>query len=373
MNKNLILLSLLCVSISSYSQTNGNTTTAIPVPQGYKIKKVTVKSSYKISTLKNNITIENTNGFTSAFNRNGSTATIVNSDGTQSSITLTGNTATVKNSTGNSFNVAINGNVSIITNASGGVATVTNSGNTSTVVAEGTTSIVNNYGNISVAIYANGTAYAIFNYTDMLINDPSAKPVNGITINPEGGITAGFTFADNKPVVNTYSSTFTTTVTVPVTDTSANDSNGTVTYEPIGNNVSIAERALADYWARPAIEYALIIKDSATAINRFEIDLFSGSKKYKKATDLVCLSISTASSVGLSNAAYNYNQTLNRPLTFKGTVRSGKEEITIMDGTVNIKTDGNNLTIDYALKLANGKRITGRYNGNYQTANRINN
>jgi hypothetical protein len=369
--KNFILLNLLFVSLSARSQTPGSTTAVIPAPENQKIKKVTVKTSYKVSTLKSNITIENTNGFTSTFNRNGNTAAIVNSDGTQSTIIIAGNTASIRNSNGTNFTVVTNGNLSIITIPSGGVATVTNNGGTSTIVnADATISTVNNYGNVSIMTYPNGTAYATFNYADMMLNDPSAKPVNGIAINPEGGITAGFTLTSNKPVITTYSSTSTITTTVPISDTTPDDSNGITSYTPIDNNPKLAELAMAGYWARPAIEHVLVANVSAAGVNKFEINLFSGSNNYKKAKDQVLLFVSTASPVGLSDGTYSYSQAAHEALKFNGALKSGKEEISIVDGTVNIKTEGKDITIDYALKLANGKRITGMYNGKYQTRDR---
>jgi hypothetical protein len=367
--KNLILLSLLFVSLSARSQTPGNTTTAMPIPEGHKIKKVTVKTSYKVSALKGNITVQNANGFTSTFNRTGNTATIVNSDGTQSTIIIIGNTASIKNSNGTNFTVVTNGNVSIITIPSGGVATVTNNGSTSTIAnADGTTSTVNNYGNVSVMTYPNGTAYATFNYADMTINDPSAKPVNGIAINPEGGITAGFTLTNNKPVVNTYSGTSTITTTVPMSDNTPDD--GNVTYTLIDKTPKLAELAMAGYWARPAIEHVLVTNISAAGAKKFEINLFTGSNNYKKARDLVLLFVSTASAIDLSDGTYNYSPVIQEPFKFNGAVKSGKDEIAIVDGTFYIKTEDKNLTVDYALKLANGKRITGKYNGKYQTGDR---
>jgi hypothetical protein len=379
MMKNLILGGLLFVSAASHSQTPGNiavsadakaptNTTTAQVTEGYKLKKTVVKTSYKVSTLRNNITIENTNGFTSTFNRLGSTATIVNSDGTHSTIVSNGNTSTVTTSTGALFTVITNDNVSLITSNLGKVSTVTNNGATSTIVnADASVSTLNNFGNISIVTYPNGTAYATFNYSEFIKGDPE-RAKSGISINGET-LTATLNLEGKsaKPQVNTVSTTTTTTATVPLSDNTTDDN---VTYEPITN---LAEKAMAGYWARPAVEHVLVANESAAGMNKFEIDLFSGNSNFKKANHLVWLWVSASSSAGLSDGVYSFshqNAGVRGPLKFFGTVKSGGLQADIVDGTVNVKTEGKRITIDYALKLNNGKRVTGRYSGKFKTEDR---
>ncbi|MES2808442.1 MAG: hypothetical protein V4619_07440 [Bacteroidota bacterium] len=213
--KHLILSALLVSSLPCMAQSTSQMRINITPPRdtSHKTVSTTIKTSYKVSALKNNIVIENDNGFTSTYNRSGNLGTITHSDGSSSTIAIAGNAATVSNSNGTIYTVITTDNVSIINSTAGKVATVTNNGATSTIVnADNTSSTINNYGDIGAATYANGTAYAIFNYAEII--KPEVVPVNGVTITDKG-ITAGFTISGKpKPTVTRFSSSTTTTVPI---------------------------------------------------------------------------------------------------------------------------------------------------------------
>jgi hypothetical protein len=124
---------------------------------------------------------------------------------------------------------------------------------------------------------------------------------------------------------------------------------------------------------RPDMEYALVANESFKNMPKFEIDLFRGSQDFSKANDLIWLSVTPTSEQALSSGDYTYSpKDANKRSAFKfaGTVKAGENTIAITGGSFKVKIDKQNLSVDYNLMLTDGTKVTGQYNGKYQTADR---
>jgi hypothetical protein len=124
---------------------------------------------------------------------------------------------------------------------------------------------------------------------------------------------------------------------------------------------------------RPDMEYALVANESFKNMPKFEIDLFRGDRDFNKANDLIWLSVTPTSEQALSSGEYTYSpKDANKRGAFKftGTVKTGENTIAITGGSFKVKIDKQNLSVDYNLLLTDGTKVTGQYNGKYQTADR---
>jgi hypothetical protein len=261
-----------------------------------------------------------------------STYKMYNPNGTYGLVEKAGNKAT----TSTKFSVVNNGKTSIITNPDGTRSVVLNDAATGSVFAAD--------GSPSTGI--------------RVITDAEAKAVEAstsktyTTTNADGTISKGMNILIGKPETS-YSSTSTTTV-------------GT-------REMTLAEKAMANYWVRPAAKYAIVANESYSGVGKFELDLLSDKKELKRSTDHIWFSIGTSSTKELSNRVYNYStKNINErgALTFSGAVINGNEQIEFTDGSFTININRSVINVEYNLALKNGKRISGRYVGKFKTEDR---
>ncbi|MES2428330.1 MAG: hypothetical protein V4560_15220 [Bacteroidota bacterium] len=258
-----------------------------------------------------------------------STYKITNPNGSYALVEKTGDktTSTTK------FSVVNNGKTSVITNPDGSKSTVVNDPVTGSVYATDGSPSTN------VRVITDAEVKAI----------EAGTPKIFTTTNADGSITRGMNIVTAKPV-STYSTLSTTTTGTP--------------------EMTLAEKAMANYWVRPAVKYAVVANESFDGVGKFELDLLSDIKDVKKSTDYIWLSIGTGSTKELSSGVYNYStKSINDrgTFTFSGAVINGKEQIEFTDGSFTVNIDKSVINVEYNLSLKNGKRISGRYTGKYET------
>jgi hypothetical protein len=229
------------------------------------------------------------------------------------------------------FSVVNNGKTSVITNPDGSKSTVVNDPVTGTVYAAD--------GSPSPNVRVITDAEAI----------EAGTPKTFTTTNADGSITKSMNILTAKPV-STYSTSSTTTIGAP--------------------EMTLAEKAMANYWVRPAVKYALVANKSFPDLGKFDLDLLSDNVDVKKSTDYIWFSVGTTSTKELTNGIYLYsdkNANERGAFKFHGAVINGKEEIEFTDGSFTVNIDKSVINVEYNLSLKNGKRISGRYIGKYQT------
>jgi hypothetical protein len=171
-----------------------------------------------------------------------STYKIINPNGSYALVEKAGDktTSTTK------FSVVNNGKTSVITNPDGSKSTVVNDPVTGTVYAAD--------GSPSPNVRVITDAEAI----------EAGTPKTFTTTNADGSITKSMNILTAKPV-STYSTSSTTTIGAP--------------------EMTLAEKAMANYWVRPAVKYAIVANESFDGVGKFELDLLSDKVDLKKSTD----------------------------------------------------------------------------------------
>lgn len=257
-----------------------------------------------------------------------STYKVYNPNGSYATVEKRGD----KTTSSTRFSYVNNGKTTTITNPDGSKSTVVNDATTGSIyAADGSLST-------TVRVVTTGEAKVI----------EANAPKRFSTTNADGTTTVGMNISTSKSE-GTYSTSSTTTTGAP--------------------EMTLAEKAMANYLPTPAVEYATVANESFPGMGKFEIDLFSGNKDFKKANYYVWLSTGTNSIKELDNGVYNYSDksaSERGAFKFSGSVKTGADVVDISGGSFTVKIDKSVLNVEYSLTLKNGKRVSGRYNGKYK-------
>jgi hypothetical protein len=257
-----------------------------------------------------------------------STYKVYNPNGSYALVEKRGN----KENSTTKFSVVNSGKTSVITNPDGSKSTVVND------VATGSIYATDGSLSTNVRVVTPEEAKAI----------EASKPKGFYITNADGTTSIGMNIYNGKSE-GTYSTSSTTT-TGPI-------------------EMTLAEKAMANYLPRPAVEHAVIANKSVSNLGRFEMDLYSGNKDVRKAPNNVWLSIGTDSINELVGGVYDYGDksaTDRGAFKFYGSVKTGTAFVDITGGSVTVKVDKSVLNVEYNLNLKNGQRVSGRYSGKYK-------
>jgi hypothetical protein len=119
--------------------------------------------------------------------------------------------------------------------------------------------------------------------------------------------------------------------------------------------------------------YILVANESTTDMSKFELDIFTGNKKFSRATLLIWLSATSADKEQLSNGTYHYSDkgpAERQKYEFSGTVTLGSSDVPVAGGWFNVSSSGKHIAVSYSLTLKNGVKTNGQYRTVYQNEDR---